>query len=198
MEIPARDERTQGLFVHPPLKETAMNRRSPWVLLGLALAAGSVLATGPRLLRADLSGDQEVPAISTTGKGQLKLLIYPDQGTIHYELSYSGLQADATQAHIHFGQAAVNGGISVFLCSNLANPPAGTQACPLRAGTVSGLLTTASVLGPTAQGIAAGEIDALIDALRAQLTYVNVHSTTWPTGEIRGQIGTGRGGHRHD
>ena len=174
-----------------------MNSRSPWILLGLAIAAGAAFADGPRLLRADLSGAQEVPTISTTGKGTLKLLIFPDQHSIHYELTYSGLEADATQSHIHLGQRSVNGGISVFLCSNLSNGPAGTQPCPARAGTISGVLTMDSVLGPAAQGIAVGELDALLDALRDQLTYVNVHSTTWPAGEIRGQIGNGRFGH-HD
>jgi hypothetical protein len=173
-----------------------MDRRSSWILLGLVAAAGVALAQGPHELRANLSGDQEVPPVSTTGKAELRLLIYPDQ-TIHYELSYSGLQADATQAHIHFGQKAVNGGVSVFLCSNLPTPPAGTPACPLRAGTVSGVLTMASVIGPVGQGIAAGEIDALVEAVRSRLTYANVHSTTWPAGEIRGQIGTGHDDHDH-
>ena len=172
-----------------------MKRRSPWLLLAFVVAASAALATGPRVLHADLTGFEEVMPVSTTGKGQLRLLVYPDRTTIAYELSYSDLQADVTQAHIHFGQLSVNGGISVFLCSNLPNPPADTQACPLRSGTVSGVLTAASVLGPDAQGIAPGEIDALVEALRAQLTYVNVHSTRWPGGEIRGQIGTGRGDH---
>jgi len=166
--------------------------RSRWLLLALALAAGSAFADGPRVLRTGLSGDEEVPAVSTTGKGQLRLFVYPDQTTIAYELNYSGLQADATQSHIHFGQPAVNGGISVVLCSNIGTGPAGTQPCPLRGGTISGTITAASVLGPDAQGIAPGEIDALVTALREQLTYVNVHSTRWTGGEIRGQIGNGR------
>ena len=172
-----------------------MRRRSSWLLLGLVVVAGAALATGPRALRATLSGDEEVPVVSTAAKGSLQLLVYPDQ-TIGFELSYSGLQADATQAHIHLGQPSVNGAISVFLCSNLPNPPAGTQPCPLRTGTVSGLLTAASVIGPDAQGIAPGQIDLLVDALREQLTYVNVHTTRSPTGEIRGQIGRHRG-HSH-
>jgi hypothetical protein len=174
-----------------------MKSRSHWLLLSLVLATSTALATGPRFLRADLSGDEEVPVVSTPGKGQLRLLVYPDRNTIGYELSYSGLQADATQAHIHFGQLSVNGGVSVFLCSNLGNGPTGTQACPLRSGTVSGVITANSVLGPEVQGIAPGEIDELVAALREQLTYVNVHSTRWPGGEIRGQIGHGRGGHHH-
>jgi hypothetical protein len=126
----------------------------------------------------------------------LKLLIYPDQATIHYELSYVALQADATQAHIHFGQMGANGGVSAFLCTNLGNGPDGTQPCPARRGTVSGIITAASVVGPAGQGIAAGEFDALLEALRSDVTYANVHSTLFPTGEIRGQIGNSRHGRR--
>lgn len=175
-----------------------MKRRSPWLLLALVAVASSALATGPRFLRADLSGDEEVPVVSTPGKGQLRLLVYPDGDTIGYELSYSNLQSPVTQAHIHLGQALTNGAISVFLCSNLANPPAGTPACPgLTTGTVSGLISAASVIGPDAQGIAPGDIDRLVEALRERLTYVNVHTMRSPAGEIRGQIGRGRGGHHH-
>ena len=53
-----------------------------------------------------------------------------------YELSYSGLEGTVLQAHIHFGKRAINGGISLFLCANLGNGPAGTPTCP-QSGTVS-------------------------------------------------------------
>jgi len=45
------------------------------------------------------------------------------------------------------------------------------------------------VIGPSSQGVAAGEFDELIRAIRAGATYVNVHSTLYPPGEIRAQIG---------
>jgi len=174
------------------------SRSVPWLLLGLVATVSAAWATGPRVLRADLSGDEEVPVVSTPGKGQLRLLVYPDGDTIGYELSYSDLQSPVTQAHIHLGQPSVNGAISVFLCSNLNNGPAGTQACPgPSTGTVSGLISAASVIGPDAQGIAPGQIDRLVDALRERFTYVNVHTVRSPGGEIRGQIGNGRGGHHH-
>ena len=93
-----------------------------------------------------------------------------------------------TQAHIHFGQRAVNGGISVFLCSNLGNGPLGTQACPAAPATIEGTIGPENVIGPTGQGIAAGEFDELVRAIDAGAAYVNVHSTGFPGGEIRAQL----------
>jgi hypothetical protein len=46
----------------------------------------------------------------------------------------------------------------------------------------------ADVVGPNAQGIAPGEWDAFIAALRAGMGYANVHDATYPGGEIRAQI----------
>lgn len=46
------------------------------------------------------------------------------------------------------------------------------------------------------QGLNTGELDELIKAIRAGKTYVNVHTTDRPGGEIRSQINTGEG-HGH-
>jgi CHRD domain len=53
---------------------------------------------------------------------------------------------------------------------------------------VSGTIVAANVIGPSDQGIAAGEIAELIAAIRAGRAYVNVHTTAFPGGELRGQI----------
>jgi hypothetical protein len=60
----------------------------------------------------------------------------------------------------------------------LASPPTppGTQACPSPSGTI----TAADVVGPTAQGVAPGEFDELVRAIRAGAAYANVHSTLFP------------------
>ncbi len=158
------------------------------VLVGASAAtAGS---GGARTdVRTNLKGYAEVPAISSGTTGSFRAHITPDE--LRYRLQYKSFTSPVQQAHIHFGQMAVNGGISVFLCTNLGNGPTGTPACPA-SGVVTGVLTPDDVVGPAAQGIAPGEFDELVAAIRAGVAYVNVHTDTHPTGEIRGQL------RRHD
>jgi CHRD domain len=140
-----------------------------------------------------LKGFEEVPAVSTTGEGKVRLDIkgHGDSGSIKYRLSYEDLEGPVTQAHIHLGQRHTNGSIVVFFCTNLTNPPSppGTQACPPSPATVEGTLTAADVTNLAAgQGIAQGEFAEFVRALRAGVTYANVHSGKFPGGEIRGQL----------
>jgi hypothetical protein len=148
-------------------------------------------------LKALLSGFGEVPGVSTVAGGQFSATIDHGDESIDWQLTYADTEADVTQAHIHFGRDRTNGGISVWLCSNLASPPTppGVQACPLRAGTISGTIASSDVVGPAVQGISAGELDELILAIRAGETYANVHTTLFPAGEIRDQIGPHKGRH---
>lgn len=178
--------------------------------LGLLVAVLAVLsvstvvfAQGFKKISELLTGYQEVPSVSTTGNGNFNARISNDESRIDWELSYSDLEGAVQQAHIHIGNKGVNGGISVFLCSNLGNGPAGTQPCPAPPATISGTIVAADV-SPNipatqqarTQGVNTGEIDELIKAIRAGATYVNVHSTTWGGGEIRSQI-DGNSGHQH-
>jgi len=171
------------------------------VLAGVALlgvTAAAAQAGGDRggdSTETRLTGYEEVPAVSSAGDGSFRARLSSDGDEIRYRLRYDDLTTPATQAHIHFGQLSVNGGITVFLCSNLGNGPTGTQACPPE-GTVSGTITAADVgAGAATQGLAAGEFDELVAAIRAGVAYVNVHTTTFGGGEIRGQLGDDRGDH---
>jgi CHRD domain len=165
---------------------------------GLALVVGAVtavatvgavaLAQGGADFRERLSGYQEVPALSTSGKGSFRASIRSGGSAIRYRLSYSGLSTPVQQAHIHLGQRGVNAGVSVFLCSNLGNGPAGTKPCPTPSGTVTGTLRADDVVGPAAQGINPGQFRELVRAIRAGATYANVHTDQHPGGEIRAQI----------
>jgi hypothetical protein len=156
-------------------------------------AATDVETRGQGVVREQLSGYAETPlAVSTGATGQFRAQINDSAQEISWRLSYADLEGDVTQAHVHFGSPAQTGGISVFLCTNQGNGPAGTQACPPAPASISGTITATDVIGPTAQGIAPGEFAELVDATRAGLMYVNVHSTSFPIGEIRAQLG-----HRH-
>lgn len=172
--------------------------RIPPVAIPLLLAGWlgvSVSAVAQvELVNAQLKGFAETPAVSTAASGKFMASVNAEAATIEFTLTYRRLEAPVTQAHIHFGQEDVAGGISVWLCSNLPSPPtpAGfNRPCPQTAtadAPVSGTVTAADVVGPTGQGIAPGEFDELIRALRKEVTYVNVHSEKFPAGEIRGQI----------
>lgn len=157
---------------------------------GSAAMAGADGPRGGNIVVERLSGYEEDPqAISTTGSGQLRAQINERTQEISYRLSYTALEGTVTQAHIHFGGKAQSGGISVFICTNLGNGPAGTQACPAAPATVSGTIRPADVIGPAGQGITAGQFAEFVSAIRAGVTYVNVHSSLYPAGEIRAQLG---------
>jgi hypothetical protein len=138
-----------------------------------------------------LTGYQEVVGpgpISTTGTGTFDATLNSAGDTITYRLTYSDLDTFVaggvvTQAHIHFGQRSVGGGVIAFLCGGSTKP-----ACPPSPAEVTGTITAADIVGPGGQGIEAGSFAEAVRALQAGAVYANVHTTRWPAGEIRGQV----------
>ena len=174
------------------------------VVAALAVVVTTAIAGGGNDIRERLTGYEEDPApISTPGKGTFHAWIDESKRQILYRLSYEGLEGPVTQAHIHFGGRRQSGGISAWLCVNPASvppltPPAETPVCEGTADTVEGTIEEDDVVGPAGQVFAAGEFDEFVDAIRAGVTYANVHSTVYPAGEIRAQLERGRhdwGGH---
>jgi len=164
------------------------------VALTILFPCVMVGATGDTVeLHAKIVGIQEVVAgtIVTNATGTFKATIN-DDSTLTYTLTYNNLSSSVLQSHIHIGATKVSGDISIFLCSNLGNGPAGTPACPddaTHSGTVTRTISAADVTNLAAgQGIPAGDFKDLVRAIVSHVTYVNVHSTNFPNGEIRGQI----------
>jgi CHRD domain len=163
---------------------------------------------GGRSFHAKLNGYNEVVggngpdtgSVSTLARGTFKARVRNNPLRVEWELTYSGIEGgDVTAAHPHFAQRHVGGGVFTVLCG-APKPP-----CPATAGTVTGTITEADIIGPANQGVQAGATfpgdDALMEfirAMRAGAVYVNVHSPGFSDGEIRGQInGGGDNGRGH-
>jgi hypothetical protein len=158
----------------------------PVFAMAIALTALPTVSLGVQSsnFHASLNGYHEVPSINTDGWAVLKLHIDDATKTITFRLQYMDLSANPAAAHIHFAEEHVNGGVMVFFCGG-----GGQAACPAStSGVVSGTITAANVVGPAAQGIAIGNIDAVIAAIRSDAAYANMHTSNFPNGEIRGQV----------
>ncbi len=158
-----------------------------------AVLAANAAENEKNRLSAHLTGIQEVngpSTVITNATGNFTATVN-DDSSITYTLSYKNLSSAVQQAHIHIGATKINGGVSIFLCSNLANGPAGTPVCPddaTHSGSVSHTVAAADVIGPANQGVAAGDIADVVRAIASHVTYANVHTANHPGGEIRGQI----------
>jgi CHRD domain len=169
-------------------------------ILAMALTIAVVPPVAADEVKTRLSGYQETPlTINSTGSGEFTAKISNDGTMIDYEITYRDLTTAGTpnvqQAHIHFGRPAITGQIVLFLCTNLT-PPAGVptpQACPSGPGehTIKGTLTAADVIARPTQGIDAGAagLAEMIKAMHNGAAYANVHTATFPSGEIRGRLG---------
>jgi hypothetical protein len=147
----------------------------------LALAIG-VLACGDddpanpaTSFTADLSGTNEVPPVTTAATGSATFTI--NEGQIEYTVEVTGVE-DALQAHIHTGREGQNGPVRLNLCGTGAPQP------PCVSG--SGVLATGT--NGTTFGDPPITFDELVEAMRSDSAYANVHTLENQGGEIRGQI----------
>ena len=157
-------------------------RATRWAVLAMSAMLFMAAPAQAELRTATLRGYQEVPAISTQAVGLFAGFVNDD--SISYTLTYFDLEGGSVAgAHIHFGQHGVNGGIVIHFCGTGGKP-----ACPAPPATITGTATAADVVAVGAQGIAAGDMAEVVRAIRAGKAYVNVHTATYASGEIRGQI----------
>ncbi len=151
-------------------------------------AGGSTISTGrftlvryhtgitPVLLRATLSGSEEIPAVTTLGAGSATFAINPGGTEISYTLHIADIGISGiTAVQIHFGARGEEGRALFTLTSSPFVSP------------LTGKLTAADL-----ERIAATEgINTFADAIKSMRdgnTYLHVHTSTHLGGEIRGQI----------
>lgn len=115
-------------------------------------------------LNARLQGAQEVPVNPSTATGFSNVLLERSTNKVWLTGSYANLTTNISNQHIHMGRAGISGGVIIGLTNS---------------GGISGTLHGTGTF-----------TDAQEDSLINAKTYVNVHSTTYPGGEIRGQITT--------
>ena len=109
--------------------------------------------------KTNITGDQEVPSVNSSALGSGEFVMNKTENSLRYSINYQGLMNNETMAHIHgFADKGVNSGV-------LFDLPLGEN----KAGVFN-----------------YSELQE--DKIFEGLTYVNIHSEEYPTGEIRGQI----------
>ncbi|MGQ8337876.1 CHRD domain-containing protein [Sunxiuqinia sp. A32] len=127
--------------------------------------------------KAHLTSDQEVPPVESMATGQAIFMLSKDGMTLHYKLIVANIEG-VTASHIHVGPAGSSGG-----------PVAWLYMPQQVGGSMNGILAMGEIMADDLIGSLAGQdLSALVDAMKAGNTYVNVHTTMYGGGEIRGQI----------
>lgn len=142
------------------------------LLMTTALGVGCSDDNDDEVFEAILAGSNEVPARSTAANGRAHVVIHGD--TVSYSVEVDDI-SNLTQAHIHSGAAGVNGPVRVNLYTG---GPVITTSDKM-------VLAQGSFDSSGVTGISYSQ---LLSEIRAGTAYVNVHSTTFPGGEIRGQL----------
>jgi hypothetical protein len=134
---------------------------------GQLVCAPTIVAN---VVSAGLIGANQVPAVTTSGAGTVALTMDATAGTIAGQWNLAGLSSNATFGHIHAGDAGTNGGVIVDFSSSI--PAAGGQFSSQKTG------------------VSASVIDAVLYAPFGY--YVNVHTASNGSGEVRGQLAAPR------
>ena len=154
--------------------------------VGALYAATQAFAAPPQQPRnfvAVLSGDEEVadPPVETLARGQAKFQLSADGTELHFRLIVANIE-NVTMAHIHVGAAGVNGPVVAWLYPE--GPPAELIPGRFNGVLATGVITADDLVGP----LAGASLDDLVELLKDEEAYVNVHTSQYPAGEVRGQI----------
>lgn len=158
---------------------------------GCAFALAAAPAYAQTVFVADLNGVNQNPPVASPGSGSALVLFDQTLQTMIVRTTFSSLTAPTTDAHIHCCVApTANAGVAVGFTP--AGFPLGVTAGQFSSN--FDLNSTATYNPPFVAGnggSAASARTALINGTQGGLAYVNIHTTAFPAGEIRGQLVTG-------
>jgi len=132
-------------------------------------------AEAKQQFKAKLKGQNEVPPVTTTAEGKVKLKV--KDSNIKYKLNITGI-TDATMAHIHQGKSSENGEPVVDLVAD------GNKQKTSNGLFINGSIVDSSLIGP----LKGKSVSDLVSSMNSGNNYVNVHTQAHPDGEIRGQL----------
>jgi CHRD domain/PEP-CTERM motif len=152
--------------------------------LCIALSLSAPAHATPIFYSAILAGSNEVPPNASMGTGTAFFTL--NGNSLQIQESYSGLSAPPTAGHIH---CCAPPGVSAIVAVPFTGIPATTSGTFTNTVDLS-LASTYTAAFITANGgtVASAEA-AFLAALGSGDTYTNLHTTNFPGGEIRGQIG---------
>lgn len=172
---------TLGLFVSGCTEEGILGFQEDTVVPLQSTAAStddSITAKGKnKTFHAVLKGENEVPANNSKAIGGATVSISKDETMIHYKITVANIE-NVKMAHLHMAPAGQNGGVVVWLYQDEDQP----------SGSAKGVLVEGDIMAGDVVGGLAGDIEALIEAIRSGNIYVNVHTEQIPSGEVRGQL----------
>lgn len=151
----------------------------------LSLFAGFAQAS-PIVLHTSLSGANENPANGSLGTGFATVTIDDFAHTLRVEVTFSGLTGNTTAAHIHCcTDAPGNVGVATQT-PTFVGFPLGVTAGTYDNTFDTTLASSFNASFVTANSDVAGAEAALFAGLQAGRAYLNIHTTSFPGGEIRG------------
>lgn len=160
-----------------PVSANQLSKQNPASLKDPATS----LLKSSKNFQAHLNGAAEVSPINTNAQGEAIFRLSKDGNSIYYKLIVSNIDS-VFMAHIHIAPAGSNGPIAVWLYPSA--PPAKLIDGRFDGVLAEGTITSSDLTGPLADG----SITDLLSDMQNGITYVNVHTSQNPGGEIRGQI----------
>ena len=162
--------------------DESLSPRNHHAIDGITTEANEIALAMKRTFTAHLNSENETSNVESTAQGQAIFTLSKDGTVLHYKLIVANIK-NVSVAHIHCGAAEASGPPIAFL---FEGAPADVNGI-----LEEGEITEEDIIDRSAAacgGVAVSTFDDLVARLRNGTAYVNVHTSAYPGGEVRGQI----------